>query len=81
MNDIAQGTVPNLVITDEKKIDIQQVVYQQNNRVWGSSSSINGRIVTRRQNPQSVMIWAAVTATGRCPLVFVPFGVKLNSEL
>ncbi|KAF2357103.1 hypothetical protein FHG87_012141 [Trinorchestia longiramus] len=26
------------------------------------------------------MVWAAVTATGRSPLVFVPCGVKLNSE-
>ena len=38
-----------------------------------------GKIVTRRQNPQSVMMWAAVTATGRSPLLFVPTGVKLNS--
>ncbi|KAF2360701.1 hypothetical protein FHG87_008544 [Trinorchestia longiramus] len=26
------------------------------------------------------MVWAAVTATGGSPLVFVPCGVKLNSE-
>ncbi|KAF2361145.1 hypothetical protein FHG87_008100 [Trinorchestia longiramus] len=26
------------------------------------------------------MVWAAVTATGRSPLVFVPCGNKLNSE-
>ena len=68
------------MFTDEKKFDIQQVVNQQNDRVWGSSNTVEGRIVTRRQNPQSVMVWAAVTATGRCQLVFVPFGVKLNSE-
>ena len=39
-----------------------------------------GRIVTRRQNPQSVMVWAVVTATRRSPLLFVPTGMKLNSE-
>ena len=63
-----------------KKFDIQQVVNQQNDRVWGSSSSVKGRIATRRQYPQSVMIWAAVTPSGRSPLVFVPSGLKLNSE-
>ena len=80
LDEIDQGTLPNLVFTDEKKFDIQQVVNQQNDRVWGSSTSVEGRIVTRRQNPQSVMIWAAVTPSGRSPLVFVPSGVKLNSE-
>ncbi|KAF2344732.1 hypothetical protein FHG87_024512 [Trinorchestia longiramus] len=63
-----------------KKFDIQQVVNHQNVRVWSSSSSVEGRIVMRRQNAQSVMVWAAVTATGRSPLVFVPCGIKLNSE-
>ena len=35
---------------------------------------------TRRRNPQSVMVWAAVTATGRSPLLFVLSGVELNSQ-
>ena len=34
----------------EKKLVIQQVVNQQNDRVCCSSSSVEGRIVTRRQN-------------------------------
>ena len=38
------------------------------------------RRVSRRQNLTSVMVWAAVTATGRSLLVFVPSGVKLNSQ-
>ena len=75
-----QGTLPNLVFTDEKKFDIQQAVNQQNDRVWGSSSLVKCRIATRRQYPQSVMIWAAVTPSGKSPLVLVPSGVKLNSE-
>ena len=80
LQNIAEGTLPNLVFTDEKKFDILQAVNQKNDRVWASSSTINGRIVTRRQNPQSVMVWAAVTATRRSLLLFVPTGVKLNSE-
>ncbi|KAF2365743.1 hypothetical protein FHG87_003493 [Trinorchestia longiramus] len=80
LNEIAQGTLPTLVFTDEKNFDIQQVVNHHNDRVWSSLSSIESRIVTRRQNAQSVMVWAAVTATGRSPLVFVLCGVKLDSE-
>ena len=62
---IAQGMLPNLVFTDEKKFDIQQVVNHQNDRVWSALSSSEGRIVMRHQNAQSVMVWAAVTATVR----------------
>ncbi|KAF2344780.1 hypothetical protein FHG87_024464 [Trinorchestia longiramus] len=80
LNEITQGTLPNLLFTDEKKFDIQQIVNHQNDRVWSSSSSVESRIVTKRQNAQSVMVWVAVTATGRSPLVFVPCEVKLNSE-
>ena len=79
LQEIAEGTLPNLVFTD-KKFNIQQAVNQKNDRVWASSSTTEGRIVTRRQNPQSVMVWAAVTAIGRSLLLFIPTGVKLNSE-
>ena len=80
LQDITEGTLPNLVFTDEKKFNIQQAVNQKNDRVWASSSTTEGRIDTRHQNPQSVMVCAAVTASGRSPLLFVPTGVKLNSE-
>ena len=80
LQDIAEGMLPNLVFTDKKKFDIQLAVNQKNDGVWASSSTTEGRIVTRCQNPRSVIMWAAVTATGRSPLLFVPTGVKLNSE-
>ena len=80
MQDIAEGMLPNLVFADEKKFNIQQAVNQKNDKVWASSFTADGRIVIRCQNSQSVMVWAAVTATGRSPLLFVPTGVKLNSE-
>ena len=66
---VGDGTLPNLVFTGEKKFDVQQVVSQQNDQAWTSSSSTDGRVVTRRQNPQSVIVWAAVTETGRSPLL------------
>ena len=80
LQDITEGMLPNLVFTDKKKFDIQQAVNQKNDRVWASSSTTEERIVTRCQNLQSLMVWAAVTTTRRSPLLFVPTGVKLNSE-
>ncbi|KAF2353479.1 hypothetical protein FHG87_015764 [Trinorchestia longiramus] len=50
LNEIAQGTLPNLLFTDEKNFNIQQLVNRQNDRVWSSSSSVEGMILTRRQN-------------------------------
>ena len=77
LNLMEDGMLPNLVFSDEKKFDVVQCVNHQNNRVWGRNASVEGRRVSRHQNPNSVMVWAA---TGRCPLVFVPSGVKLNSQ-
>ena len=77
---IEDGTLPNLVFSDEKKFDIEQSVKRQNDRVWSRDGSVAIRTATRCQNPMSVMVWAAVTATGRPPLVFFPSGVKLNSQ-
>ena len=65
---------------DEKIFDIQQVVNQQNDRIWAFSLSTEEKIVTRRQNPQYVMVLAALTETERSPLLFVPSRVKLNSQ-
>jgi hypothetical protein len=77
---IEDGTLPNLVFSDEKKFDIKQYINHQNDRVWSWDGSVATRTATQHQNPMSVMVWAAVTATGRSPLVFVPSGVKLNCQ-
>ncbi|KAF2351789.1 hypothetical protein FHG87_017456 [Trinorchestia longiramus] len=42
-NEIAQSKLPNLVLTDERKFDIQHVVNHQNDRIWSSSSSAEAR--------------------------------------
>ena len=80
LHEMTDGTLSNLVVTNKKKFDIQQVTNQQNDQVCAFSSSTEERIVTGRQNPQCVIVWAAVTETGRFPLLFVPTGVKLNSQ-
>ena len=80
LNFVKNITVPNSVVTDEKKFDVKQCRNHQNDRVWSRDGSVEGRRVSRRQNPLSVRVWMAITATGRSPLVFLTSGVKLNSQ-
>ena len=70
LQEMGDCTLPIIVFTDGKKFDIQQVINQRNDRVRASSSSTEGRIVTKRQNPQFVMVFVSVTETGRFPLLF-----------
>ncbi|CAK9825624.1 Transposable element Tc3 transposase [Anthophora retusa] len=78
----ASGEIPNIVFSDEKIFTIEQYVNKQNDRVWlheKSYENLNTRFVTRRHSPAQVMVWAAVTADGRSPLVFLEPGVKMNA--
>lgn len=77
------GELPNLVFSDEKPFVVQQVVNKQNDRVYlpeRSAENLQLRLATRTQKPAMVMVWAAVTADGRSPLVFIDRGVKINAE-
>jgi hypothetical protein len=70
-----------IVFSDEKIFTIEQRLNSQNDRMWlspSSAASINDRRVSRSQKPASVMVWAAVTATGKTPLHFVDPGVKID---
>ena len=80
LNLMEDGMLPNLVVSDEKKFDVEKCVNHQNELVCGMNASVEDRRVSRRQNPTSVMVWASVTGTGRSPLIFVLSGVKLNSQ-
>ena len=68
------------VFSDEKQFDVEQNVNVQNDRIWSRKGEVKSRVVTRRQGAASLMVWAAVTADGKSPLVFVDKGVKLNQE-
>ena len=52
----------------------------QNNHVWSCDGEVGPQRVTQAQGVASVMVWAAVTESGRSPLVFVEQDVKLNQE-
>ena len=74
------GTLPNLVFSDKKKFDVQHYVNPQNDRVWSRDVEVGPRKVTRAQGAASIMVWAAVSESGRSPLVFTEQGIKLNQE-
>uniref|UniRef100_A0A914EMM5 Transposase n=1 Tax=Acrobeloides nanus TaxID=290746 RepID=A0A914EMM5_9BILA len=72
----------NIVFSDEKLFDIQQAFNPQNNRIWAEEEpDSEERAVERTQKAESVMVWAAITALGKTPLVFVPQNVKINKEV
>lgn len=76
--------LPNIVFSDEKNFTIEQYVNKQNDRVYlkeRSNENLALRTATRTQAPPSVMVWAAVTADGRSPLVFLNRGVKVNANI
>lgn len=73
----------DILFTDEKLFTVEQSFNHQNDRIWSKSvkdANNNGRYVSRKGHPASVMVWAGVTATGKTPLVFVDQGVKVNSQ-
>ncbi|KAF2879859.1 hypothetical protein ILUMI_26316 [Ignelater luminosus] len=76
----ASGDFPNIVFSDEKNFPIEQFVNTQNDRVYLTErtyENLKHRLVTRSNYPSQIMVWAAVTATGRSPLVFIEPGVKV----
>lgn len=78
------GHLPNIVFSDEKNFNIEQFINKQNDRVYlaeRSAENFSYRSATRQQGPAQVMVWAAVTADGRSPLVFMPSGIKVNAPL
>lgn len=80
----ASGGTPNTVFSDEKKFIVEQFVNKQNDRIWlqqKSSENLDIRLATRRQAPAQLMVWAAVTATGRSPLVIMEPNVKINAKV
>ncbi|KAI6651278.1 hypothetical protein LOD99_5426 [Oopsacas minuta] len=71
----ANHGLETILFSDEKIFTIQEVTNSQNHRIISATrSSIleKYRYVSRIQKPQSVMVWAGVSVTGRTPLIFVP---------
>ena len=69
------------LFTDEKLFTVEQAHNQQKDRSWSDEAPGTLAIVEHRQNPQSVMVWGGICASGKTPHVFVDQGVKINQEV
>ena len=72
-----------ILFSDEKLFTVEAICNRQNDRVLAKSSADipdSARSVFRRQKPSSVMVWAAISKTWKSPLIFVPQGVKINTN-
>ena len=81
---LRDGTLRNIVFSDEKLFTVQASFNHQNDRVLSrdrQSILEHYRQVYRTQKPASVMVWAAVSESGKSPLVFIPQGVKINRDV
>ena len=81
---LRDGTLRNIVFSDEKVFTVHVSFNHPNNRVLSrgrQSIPEDHRRVYRTQKPASVMVWAAVSESGRPPLVFIPQGVKINRDV
>ena len=80
---LESGQLPNLVFSGEKPFQIEQFVNKRNDRVnlpKRSAENLHLQLATRTQVPAMVTMWAAVTADGRFPFVFIDRGVKIIAE-
>lgn len=80
---IESGQLPNLVFSDEKSFKIERFMYKQNDQVYipdKLAENLQLQLASKNQTPQMLMVWAAITADGRSPLVFIDHGIKLNAK-
>lgn len=78
---IRADTLPYIVCSGDKKYDVQLHFNGQNDRIYSGTGDSDHGTVARRQALASVMVWAAVTGTGKSLLVFVVPGFKLMTFL
>jgi hypothetical protein len=75
--------VDQILFSDEKLFTVEAVSNRQNDRILAprvSDISDDILVVPHSQHPQAVMVWAGVSANSHTDLVFVPPGVKINSQ-
>ncbi|XP_076058393.1 uncharacterized protein LOC143035330 [Oratosquilla oratoria] len=70
-----------IVFTDEKLFTVEQAYNRQKDRSWSAEAPGTSAIIEHRQNPQSVMVWGGICASGKTPLVFVEQGVKIDKDV
>uniref|UniRef100_A0A0K2U7H6 Uncharacterized protein n=1 Tax=Lepeophtheirus salmonis TaxID=72036 RepID=A0A0K2U7H6_LEPSM len=74
------GAAHNIVLSDEKNFIVEQDFNPQNDPILAKKDKLGDNGVNIVQKPKSVMVRVALTETGKSPLVFVPAGVKINTN-
>ena len=78
-----QSETENILFSYEKIFTIEAVSNRQNDRILApnvGSIADEVRIIPHSRRPKSVMVWAGISTHGRTKLIFVPDGVKINSQ-
>jgi inhibitor of nuclear factor kappa-B kinase subunit alpha len=78
---VAGQNFEEILFTDEKIFTVESFHNHQNDRIWSLESPGSSAVVSHRQHPASLMVWAGICATGKTPLVFVEEGVKINKDV
>ena len=76
--------VTKIIFSDEKVFTVEESNNRQNDRILSPTSKDipeGLKYIDRVQKSLSVMVWVGVTANSRTNLIFVPNGVKINSEI
>ncbi|KAI6647443.1 hypothetical protein LOD99_15093 [Oopsacas minuta] len=79
----ASGTEDQILFSDEKLFTFEEASNRQNDRILASRSQdipVSIKYIDRVQKPLSLMVWAGVSADSRTNLIFVPQGMKINSQ-
>ncbi|KIH46626.1 hypothetical protein ANCDUO_23320 [Ancylostoma duodenale] len=73
------GRHRKILFSDEKWFDGERADNHQNDRMWlKGKPPLEQRMVTRRQKPKQLMVWAGLTYTDKTPLIIVHEGVKVE---
>uniref|UniRef100_A0A914DYQ0 Uncharacterized protein n=1 Tax=Acrobeloides nanus TaxID=290746 RepID=A0A914DYQ0_9BILA len=88
MRDALAKAAPNVVYSTEWGImyippgDQPYSYNPQNDWLWANEApDTEGRVVERVQKAESVMVWVAISARGKTPLVFVDQGTRIDRHV
>ena len=83
LNELCHGMAGEVVWSDEKIFTVEMAHNRQNDRVICKSvlESPAGKHGFRSMKPASVIVWAAVSATWKSPLIFVDKNIKINFDV
>ena len=80
---LAPRDIEKIMFSDGKLFTVKEAKNTQNDRILATTSNAipeQLKYIDRVQKPLSIMVWGGMTANSRTNLIFLPNGVKINSE-